>query len=195
MLIIVRHGRTAANAAGKLLGRADPPLDDTGREQVAALAPLVAGAALVVSSPLQRARETAAALAPPGVEITVDERWIELDYGDYDGTALADLPASVWDVWRADVTFSPPGGESLVSLAARVSAACEALCERASAADVVVVSHVSPIKAAVAWALGVGVEVSWRAFVAPASITRIACRTDGPPSLHSFNEQTWRYLN
>jgi broad specificity phosphatase PhoE len=50
-----------------------------------------------------------------------------------------------------------------------------------------VVSHVSPIKAAVAWALGVGDEITWRMWVAPASITRIGC--SGPaPSLRSFNE-------
>ncbi len=53
--------------------------------------------------------------------------------------------------------------------------------------DIVLVSHVSPIKAALAWALGVGIEVSWRSFVAQASILRIA--TAGPtPSLQSHNE-------
>ncbi len=194
MLIVVRHGQTAVNAAGRLLGRADPPLDDIGREQVMTLRAAVGDAVAVISSPLLRARQTADALVPPGVEVTVDERWIELDYGDYDGAALAELPADMWDKWRADVTFTPPGGESLVALAARVSEACESLREQASFADVVVVSHVSPIKAAVAWALGVSIEISWRAFVAPASITRIACRSDGTPSLHSFNERPWRSL-
>jgi broad specificity phosphatase PhoE len=194
MLIVVRHGQTAVNAAGRLLGRADPPLDDVGREQVATLRSAVGDAVAVVSSPLRRARETADALTPAGVAVTVDDRWIELDYGDYEGAALTELPADVWDKWRADVTFTPPGGESLLTLAARVRDACESLCEQASVADVVVVSHVSPIKAAVAWALGVGIEVSWRAFVAPASITRIACRADGTPSLQSFNERPWRSL-
>ena len=195
MLIVVRHGQTAVNAAGRLLGRADPPLDDVGRDQVAALRSVLGDEVAIVSSPLRRARETAAALVRPGVAITVDDRWIELDYGEYDGAALTELPVDVWDTWRADVTFTPPGGESLVALAARVTDACESLREQASTADVVVVSHVSPIKAAVAWALGVGIEVSWRAFVAPASITRIACRPDGTPSLHSFNERPWRSLN
>jgi broad specificity phosphatase PhoE len=53
--------------------------------------------------------------------------------------------------------------------------------------DVVVVTHVSPIKAAVAWALGVGDEVAWRMWVGPASITRIGV-ADAVPSLRSFNE-------
>jgi broad specificity phosphatase PhoE len=118
--------------------------------------------------------------------VDVDDRWIELDYGELDGTPLHDVPADVWSAWRADPTWAPTGGESLVDLGTRVRAACADLADEAADHDVVVVTHVSPVKAALAWALGVGDEVSWRAFVAPASITRIATR--GPrPSLHTFN--------
>jgi broad specificity phosphatase PhoE len=116
----------------------------------------------------------------------VDERWIELDYGTLDGTPLRDVPPEVWSAWQAHPELAPGGGESLVAVGERVRAACRDLAEEATHADVVVVTHVSPVKAALAWALGVGDEVSWRAFVAPASITRIA--TAGPrPSLHTFN--------
>jgi broad specificity phosphatase PhoE len=183
VLVVVRHGRTAANAGGLLLGRADPPLDEHGRAQAAALAPAVADATRVVTSPLRRARETAAAL---GLPVEVDERWVELDYGDLDGRPIADVPADLWRAWRADVAFAPPGGESLAALGRRVRAACEDLATEAAEADVVVVSHVSPIKAAVAWALGVGDELSWRLHVTPASVTRIAVR-DGGGVLTSFN--------
>lgn len=184
MLIVVRHGRTEANASGLLLGRRlDPALDEVGRGQAAALAAALPGAARVVSSPLQRAQETASAF---GRRVEVDARWIELDYGDLDGTPLRDVPADVWAAWRADPSLSPGGGESLAALGERVRAACADLAEEAAWADVIVVTHVSPVKAALAWALGVGDEVSWRAYVAPASITRIA--TAGPrPSLHAFN--------
>lgn len=65
--------------------------------------------------------------------------------------------------------------------------ASEALVDDARARDVVVVSHVSPIKAAVAWALGVDDGVAWRMYVAPASLTRIGV-TGPTPSLRSFNE-------
>lgn len=184
MLILVRHGRTAANAGGVLLGRADPPLDEVGELQAAALAAALPAPAVLVTSPLVRARQTAAAF---GVLATVDERWIEIDYGDLDGQPLAGLPAEVWNRWRADVSFTPPGGESLLALGARVRDACESLSATAADGDVVVVTHVSPIKAAVAWALGVGQEVAWRTFVAPGSITRIAIGPRGPV-LHSFNE-------
>lgn len=183
MLIIVRHGRTAANAQGLLLGRADPSLDEEGRTQAAALG-RVLHPDRVVSSPLRRARETAAAF---GLEVEVDERWIELDYGDMEGTPTADVPAETWAEWRADVCYHPEGGESLLQLSERVGQACEDLVADARARDVVVVTHVSPVKAAVAWALGVGCEVSWRTFVGPATITRIGIGPWGP-SLHTFNE-------
>ena len=183
MLVLVRHGRTTANATGLLLGRADPPLDEHGRQQAAALAASVADARRVVCSPLRRARETADAL---GLPVEVDERWIELDYGELDGRPIAEVPADLWRRWRADVAFAPPGGESLAALGRRVRAACEDLAAEAAGHDVVVVTHVSPIKAAVAWALGVGDELSWRLHVAPASITRIAVR-DGWGVLTTFN--------
>jgi broad specificity phosphatase PhoE len=183
VLIIVRHGRTEANASGLLLGRrVDPPLDELGRRQAVALAGALP-AARVVSSPLQRARETAEAFGRP---VVVDERWIELDYGELDGTPLRDVPREVWAAWRADPAWVPPGGESLMALGDRVRDACAALADEAANGDVIVVTHVSPVKAALAWALGVGDEISFRAYVAPASITTIA--TSGArPSLHGFN--------
>jgi broad specificity phosphatase PhoE len=185
MLIIVRHGRTEANAAGRLQGRRlDPPLDDLGRRQASAAAAALPDAARVIASPLIRAQETAAAF---GLPVETDERWIELDYGDLDGAPLTDVPAEVWSTWQADLDFTLPGGESLRALGQRVREGAESLVEDAARRDVVVVTHVSPLKAAVAWALGVGDEVAWRTFVAPASVTRIA--TGGPRlSLHGFNQ-------
>ncbi|MDW3218567.1 MAG: histidine phosphatase family protein [Acidimicrobiales bacterium] len=184
MLIIARHGRTAANASGELLGRRDPSLDEVGRRQAAAIGRALAGADRVISSPLARCRETAAAIGPP---VEIDERVIELDYGDLEGTPVADVSAETWRSWRADTGWRPPGGESLDELAARVFAALDGLLAESADRDIVVVSHVSPIKAAVAWSLGVGIETQWRCFVQQASISRIASR-GSTPALHSFNE-------
>lgn len=85
------------------------------------------------------------------------------------------------------MTLSPGGGESLAAVGARVRGACAELADAASEGDVVVVSHVSPIKAAIAWALGVGDGVTWRMFVEDAAVARVAT---GPPAplLMSFNE-------
>jgi broad specificity phosphatase PhoE len=184
VLIIVRHGRTEANARGLLLGRADPPLDDTGRAQAQDLAAALPPPARVVSSPLARCRQTAEAF---GGSVEVDDRWIELDYGDWDGRPVADVPAEVWLRWRADTDFAPPGGESLADLGRRVRSAADDLVAPAAGDDVVVVTHVSPVKAVLAWALGVDDEVGWRTFVSPATITRIAVGERGPV-LTSFNE-------
>ena len=184
MLFVVRHGQTAANAAGQLLGRADVPLTETGRQQAKELAAAVGPVDRVISSPLQRARDTATAF---GLAIEIDERWTELDYGIYDEWPLTDVPSEMWQNWRGDAEFSPPEGESLASVGRRVRAACDDLASAAADADVVVVSHVSPIKAAVAWALDAGDGIAWRTFVAVASISRIAV-TDRGPILRSFNE-------
>ena len=185
MLLLVRHGQTDANARGLLLGRADPPLSDLGRRQAQALAAVVPRPSRVVASPLRRARETAAGFGRP---VEVDERWIELDYGELDGLPVDDVPAATWAAWRADPQFVPAGGESLAHLGARVREACTELLDAARDGDVVVVSHVSPIKAAVGWALGVGDDATWRMFVAVASVARIAIGPWGP-TLLSFNER------
>ncbi len=186
MLILLRHGRTAANAAGLLLGRSDPPLDELGRAQAEAAAQAIGTPARVVSSPLVRTRSTAEAL---GRQVAMDARWVELDYGEWDGRPLRDVPRGTMAEWVRDPTFAPPGGESLADLGTRVRGACEDLAEEAAESDVVVVSHVSPIKAAVAWALGVEDAVAWHLYLAPASITRIAT-SGGRRVLRTYNETT-----
>jgi broad specificity phosphatase PhoE len=192
VLILVRHGQTDANARGLLLGRADPPLTEAGYRQAQALAAALPRPARIVSSPLTRARHTAAVLAGagPGVtdaeDVEVDERWIEMDYGDLDGCPPTALDEGSWHTWRHDPEFVPAGGESLAAVCSRVREACVELAADAARRDVVVVSHVSPIKAAVTWALGVGDEVGWRMYVVDAAVCRID--TSGPvPLLLAFN--------
>ena len=109
------------------------------------------------------------------------------DYGDWDGVPAGDVPASAWQAWRADPDFAPPGGESLAHLTARVHDALDDLVARLDGRRALVVSHVSPIKAAVGWALELGPEVAWRTWVAPASITRLGFGPGGLV-LRSFNE-------
>lgn len=185
----MRHGRTAHNAERRLLGRLDIPLDELGARQAAALAGVddLAGARRVLSSPLARARQTAEALGPP---VAFDERWQEIDYGPLDGCRLEDVPPEVWSGYRSDPEYAPPGGESLGSVGRRVRAACADLVDEARDSDIVVVSHVSPIKAAVAWALGMGDEVTWRLFLDTASVTRLGVAPG--PSLRGFNDVSGR---
>jgi len=186
MLTLVRHGRTAANAEARLQGRIDNPLDDTGRDQARAIGRAVIDVDVLVASPLERAVDTAA-LAFPGMEPRIDPRWLELDYGDLDGLRAGDVPMETWQRWRAEPDFRPPGGGTLVELGRRVREALEQLAPDASTGHVVVVTHVSPIKAAMAWALGVDDGVAWRSRLDQASITRIGVR-DAIPSLVGFND-------
>ncbi len=185
MLILVRHGRTAANAAGQLQGRLDQPLDELGERQAVAVAAHVGDVDEVISSPLLRARQTADAFGRP---VNVDERWIEIAYGKYEGMPHGDVPSEVWNYWRTDASFVPEGGESAAAVDVRVRHACDELIERIGDQDIVVVSHVSPMKSAVAWALGVDFGIAWRTHLSHAAVCRIEMRPQGPV-LFSFNER------
>jgi probable phosphoglycerate mutase len=191
-IIIVRHGRTEFNATGRLQGRTDNPLDVVGRAQADAVATYLASEllsdTLFVCSPLLRARQTATAIAErAGATIEIDERWIELDYGTYEGLRQSEVPSNVWRDWRNDNDFAAPQGESLNQVQQRVADACNDLAQRLNGRTAVVVSHVSPIKSAVAWALGVDASVGWKTQLVTASITRIAVSANGA-ALTSFNE-------
>ena len=192
MLILVRHGESVANAQGLLLGRTDAELTKAGRVQAAAVTSLLhRPVAEVRSSPLARARDTAELLGL-GLPVILDDRWIEVDYGEYECQPLGEIPAGVWRRWQGDRDFRPEGGESLAEVDTRVGAACEELFAHAGAGarrphdDVVIVSHVTPIKAAVAWALGT-TDLYWRLFLNTASVTRIGWNRDAP-ILHGYNE-------
>lgn len=188
MIAFTRHGQTELNRGGRLQGRIDAALSPLGREQAAALGRGFATAPVrrVLSSPLQRARDTAAAIAAGHeLDVEIDERLIELDYGRWDGLPLAEVSSADWAAWRSDPEFAPPGGERLSDVAARV----DAFCADVLTDDLVVaVSHVSPIKAAVCRALRVDEHATWRMQLDLASVTRIGRRPDGGAYLVSFND-------
>jgi broad specificity phosphatase PhoE len=187
MIVFARHGQTAPNREGLVLGRADPELTDEGRQQAARLAATLATEPVtaVLASPLLRARRTAEAIGEAcGQRVTVDDRLIEIDWGTWEGRSTGTLTQSDVDRWTADKGAAPEG-ESLDSLSQRV----ESFCTEHLDGDglVVAVSHVSPIKAAAAWAMGVDGAVAWRMFLGLASITRVG-QGRSSPVLLSFNE-------
>jgi broad specificity phosphatase PhoE len=190
LIHFVRHGQTAHNRDGRLQGRVDLELSELGVQQAVLVANRFAGATIanVVSSPLQRARDTAASIAAVvGCDVEVDDRLLELDYGDWDGRPLAEISGARWAQWIADPSFAPPGGESLVSVTARVESFCRDHAE-AEGGRTIAVSHVSPIKAAVAWALGVDESTTFRMHLGLASITTVGSRPNGGAYLLSFND-------
>jgi probable phosphoglycerate mutase len=187
MFILLRHGQTSANAQSLLQGRIDLDLDAVGKEQALLCGQFVRQHfpdAKIVSSPLMRAQQTALAISPT---IKIDERFIELDYGSWDGVPMSAIDPAQWAGWRTDPHFRPPNGETLVELDERVRPALEEMREEAMESHIVIVSHVSPIKSAVTWALGTGPETTWRMHLERASMCRVAVTSRGA-TLAGFNE-------
>lgn len=198
-VILVRHGRTTANATGLLAGRAvGVSLDQVGREQAALTADRLAAVPVVgvVSSPLERCRETAQLIlarqagtpyAPVDMDIT------ECDYGKWQGRLLRDLATEdLWPVVQTQpsaVVF--PGGESMAAMQARSvaairrhDAAFEA--EHGPGAVWVAVSHGDIIKSILADALGMHLDLFQRINVGPASVSIVRYGADRP-SVHATN--------
>ena len=166
-----RWGESQATSVGEYLAQRDKPVK-------------------IISSPLRRAQQTAHRIAENFSldELVTDDRWIEIDYGVYDGLPLGDVPREVWNRWRTEPEFTPEGGESFAALHQRVHAACEELAANDADGDIIVVSHVSPMKSASAWALGADPAVSHRSRLDQAAI----CRIDvggANPVLVTFNER------
>ncbi len=184
MLILARHGRTAANAQGLLQGRMDLPLDEVGQEQARKIAVALASVDVVISSPLRRAVETAEAV---GKEIEIDDRWIEMDFGNLDGQRRQDIDPAIWIRLQRDVHYQPEGGESLANMMLRVTPALDELLVRSEHETIAVFSHVMPIKAAFSHVLHIGMETAPRTYLDQASLTRMTMTPVGAV-LHSFNE-------
>lgn len=157
MLILLRHGRTPNNADAKLQGQIDSPLDEVGRAQARAAGEFLRrryDVAEVVTSSLARTRQTVDHAGMGHLVSTIDDRWAEIRFGDYDGRRIRDAITDLGRRWAEDVGYEPPGGESLAAMYARVSAACAELIAASVDHDVLVVTHATPIKAAVVWAMG-----------------------------------------
>lgn len=188
---LLRHGQSESNAKGLLVGRSDPPLTDRGRAQAKRLREILAGAEEVWSSPLSRARETAR-LAVPDLEARVEESFIEVDYGSLDGLPLDRVSEDEWRAFETDHSVSFGGGESLALVDERVQRVLDALLVDEESLlhspdrHLVIVSHLSPVKSAVAWALGVPGSVAWRTRIDNASVTTLGVRR-GSPHLVAMN--------
>jgi probable phosphomutase (TIGR03848 family) len=180
-VLLVRHGRTTANSSGVLAGwTPGVGLDDSGREQVAALGRRLAAVPMagVVSSPLDRCLQTATALVDgrADTEVSTDERVGEVHYGDWTGGELKKLAKDpLWKVVQAHpsaVTFPGANGEAMAAMQRRAVGAVREWNERFGPdATYAVVSHGDVIKAVLADALGVHLDQFQRIVVNPASLS------------------------
>ena len=191
MIALVRHGQSTTNAEGLLVGRSDPHLTELGKRQARALAPWLGDVREVWVSPLARARETAT-LAMPGRPLVVKDSFIELDYGTLEGQPAATMAGGHWRSLESSHEARFGDGESLATVDERVRFELDALFEKessllhSSGEHLAIVSHVSPIKSAVAWALGVPGSVAWRMRLENGSLTMIGARGH-TPQLVRFN--------
>lgn len=184
-ILLVRHGRTATT--GRVLPGRTPGLhlSDDGRAQAEHAAARISGlpVAAVYTSPLERTRETAAPIAQAtGLRARTSRGLLECDFGEWTGARLATLRRrKAWThVQSAPSTFRFPGGESFAGMQQRIWDEIERLVEAHEGATVVAVSHADPIKAAVAMASGMHLDMFQRIVISPCSVTALSFTESGP---------------
>jgi probable phosphoglycerate mutase len=194
-LLLLRHGQTALSAERRFAGRGDIPLTDTGVRQARAAATRLAargGIAAVLTSPLQRARRTAEAVAEvTGAPLQADGDLTEADFGKWEGLTFAEAAAQWPDemaAWLADADAPPPGGESFAAAAHRVLAALDRLLATYRHGTVVLVSHVTPIKTLACRAMLAPPAALFRIHLDVASLCEIDWFDDGPALVRSLND-------
>ncbi len=183
-VVLIRHGRSTANAEGVLAGRAEGvELDDVGRQQATQLGTLLEGATIAAAyrSPSLRCHQTAALMGQPDAKVLHDLD--ECDYGAWTNRKLMDLVTEpMWGTIQTEpsaVTF--PDGESMVDMRTRAVAAIRAIQGRHSFGEVVVVvSHGDVIKAILSDALAQDFDDFQRLNVAPASVSIVTYMEERP---------------
>ncbi|MFD0338029.1 bifunctional RNase H/acid phosphatase [Streptomyces sp. NPDC127117] len=196
--VLLRHGETALTPEKRFSGSggSDPELSVAGRHQAECIARSLADRGTVeaiVSSPLRRCRETAAAVAARlGLEVRIEEGLRETDFGAWEGLTFAEVReryGADLDAWLASAKVAPTGGgESFAEVARRVSATRDRLTTRYAGRTVLLVTHVTPIKTLVRLALGAPPEAMFRMELSAASVSAVAYYADGNASVRLLND-------
>jgi broad specificity phosphatase PhoE len=193
-LLLIRHGDSVANSKKILAGRVEPvPLTELGRCQGRALGPVVKefSPEKIFSSPLLRCRETAElARASLTVDLELDERLIEMDYGSFSGKRLKFLALTPsWKrIQRSPETFTFPRGESFISASERVVAFLNELWNSAPG-RYVIVSHGDITRIMINQLLGRNFAAFQELRIAPGSFSKISRGSDGAIALHYLNRE------
>ncbi|MFN8225109.1 MAG: bifunctional RNase H/acid phosphatase [Mycobacterium sp.] len=197
-MLLLRHGQTELSVQRRYSGRGNPPLTELGRRQANAAAAYLGGTggiAAVVSSPLQRALETAGAAADVlGLPVTVDDDLIETDFGSWEGLTFAEAAAAdpkIHGNWLRDTSVIPPGGESFDAVHARVRRARSRIIAEYGGSTVLVVSHVTPIKTLLRMALDAGPGMLYRLHLDLASLSIAEFYGDGAASVRLVNQTAY----
>lgn len=193
-MLLLRHGQTALSIQKRFSGIGDPELTEFGFDQASAAGARLAGAAVeaIVSSPLKRARQTAEAVArATGLDVHIEAGLRETDFGDWEGYTFAEI-GQRWprelEAWLASTAVAPPFGESFDATATRVRQARDRLLASYGGRRVVVVSHVSPIKTLLRFALDAPPSALYRIHLDLASLSEVVWFSDGPAAVRSMND-------
>ncbi|MFC9788662.1 bifunctional RNase H/acid phosphatase [Rhodococcus sp. NPDC127528] len=194
-LLLLRHGQTELSVERRYSGRGNPQLTEVGLGQARSAAARLAergGIAAVVSSPLGRARQTAeAAGAALGLPVRVHEGLTETDFGQWEGLTFAEASAHDPDLhrrWLSDTSLRPPGGESFDEVRGRVEGVRDDLTRDYPGQNVLIVSHVTPIKTLLQLALDVGPSLLYRLHLDLASLSIAEFYPDGGSSVRLVND-------
>ncbi|MFJ9635156.1 bifunctional RNase H/acid phosphatase [Streptomyces sp. NPDC101178] len=196
--VLLRHGETLLTPEKRFSGSGgtDPELSAVGRDQAARAAVHFAALGTVqeiVSSPLRRCRETAAAVAERlGLDVRIEDGLRESDFGAWEGLTFGEVRERYGDdltAWLADPEIPPTGGgESFTEVADRVAAARDRLTARYAGRTVLLVTHVTPIKTLVRLALEAPARSMFRMELSAASISTVAYYEDGNASVRLLND-------
>ncbi|OBA76100.1 bifunctional RNase H/acid phosphatase [Mycolicibacterium mucogenicum] len=196
--LLLRHGQTELSVHRRYSGRGNPPLTELGREQAAAAAAYVAGIegiSAVISSPLQRALDTAKAAAGAlGLDVTVDDDLIETDFGAWEGLTFreaAERDPELHGRWLGDTSVAPPEGESFDTVTHRIRRARNRIIAEHGATTVLVVSHVTPIKTILRQALDAGPGILYRLHLDLASLSIAEFFGDGGSAVRLVNQTAY----
>lgn len=192
-LVLVRHGATAHSVERRFSGRNDLPLSAIGEKQAAALASRSYGElTAVLSSPLPRAVQTAEAIAAPrGLQVEIVDGLIETDFGAWEGLSTDEVRAcfaAELTAWQASPDVAPPGGESFAEVGRRVRRARETILAAHPQGTVLAVSHVTPIKTLITFALEAPPSALFRLHLDTASVSTVDYFHNGASSLRLFND-------
>ena len=194
-LLLLRHGQTEMSVHNRYSGRGDPELTDLGQVQAAAAAARLAAVpdvAAVLSSPLRRARQTAAAVAEAtGAPLVIRDGLIETDFGAWEGltfTEARDRDPALHAQWLGSEDVAPPRGESFAVVARRIAAERAAVVEEFAGATVVLVTHVTPIKMLLRDALQGGPGILYRLHLDLAALSIVDFYPDGGASVRLVND-------
>lgn len=197
-LLLLRHGQTELSVQRRYSGRGNPELTETGRRQAADAARYLSakgGISAVVSSPLQRAHDTARAAADAlGLTVQTDDDLIETDFGDWEGLTFleaAERHPELHGRWLRDTSLPAPGGESFDGVQQRIERARDRIIAEQGPATVLVVSHVTPIKTLLRLALGAGSSVLHRLHLDLASLSIAEFYPDNGASVRLVNDTSY----